>query len=274
MKNSRKYSLIISLALFAALFFSACATSGLRLDGRIYYKNPQYNADIEIHYNHVDSEEAEMVSLAARDALPKVGQWGDFRDKLTIRIHPTHGDMEKQIHRHGYPWLRGWARYETIDLQSPRTWGGDGLQTRINKMMMHEMTHVVMYQNGGKRHNWYRKDFPLWFREGMASVTAGQADQRGPREDIKKYYIRGALDGDPVSDGDTMVKEHPKVVYLTAHWLFADMLEEFGKDKIISIISRVREGQPFGTAWRSVFGVSLDKWLENWRKKYSNPASS
>ncbi len=274
MKDSRNNLLLICLALCVAFVSSACATSGLRLDGRIYYRNPAHEADVEILYNHVDSEEAEMVSLAVRDALPKVVQWGDFKEKLTIRIHPTHGDLEERIHRHGYPWLRGWARYDTIDLQSPRTWGGDRLEMRVRKMMTHEMTHVVMYQNGGRRHNWHRKDFPLWFREGMASVTAEQADQRGPREDIRRYYLRGAQDGDPLSDGDRMVKKQPKIVYLVAHWVFVDLLEEFGRDKIIRIINDVGEGQRFAAAWRAILGVPLEKWLENWRKNYSKPVSS
>ena len=274
MKNGSKYLFLIALALSAALISSACAGSGLRLDRHIYYSNPQYRADFEIKYNQFDSEEAEMVSQAAREALPKITQWGDFKDKLLIRIHPTHGDLEQQINRHGYPWLRGWARYESIDLQSPRTWGGDCLKMRIERMMVHEMTHVIMYQNGGRRHNWYRKDFPLWFREGMASVTAEQADMRGPREDIRKYYIRGALDGDPISDADTMVKEHPKIVYLVAHWAFTDLLNEFGREKIVSIISKVGDGQRFGIAWRSTLGIPLKEWQDKWRDNYSNPASS
>ena len=45
----------------------------------------------------------------------------------------------------------------------------------LNELLTHELTHCVMYQRAGTDLNWSLKGIPLWFREGMASVTAGMA---------------------------------------------------------------------------------------------------
>src|SRR6185295_2154512 len=45
----------------------------------------------------------------------------------------------------------------------------------VDELMLHELTHCVMYQRSASAADWSRKRIPLWFREGMASVTASQS---------------------------------------------------------------------------------------------------
>ncbi len=265
MKFFRFYVPSFLLVLSVSLLSSACAGYRyLNLDSHIAYQYPESSADIQIRYSQVDADSARMVGELTEQALEKISKWGRFTEKVTIRIHPDHASLEKAVHRKGYPWLRGWARYDTVDLQSPHTWGGHKLKMRIFMLLTHELTHVMMYQNGGSRHNWYRKDFPMWFREGMASLVAEQGAMRGSRETIRKYYENGMVAGDPVCDADKIVKDHQKLVYLVAHYMFEDLVKKFGPEKIMRIVYEVKAGRKFKEAWEVSLGSTLDEWEKSW----------
>ena len=79
---------------------------------------------------------------------------------------------------------RAWAFADQVLLQSPRTWNpvGGADDDELAELIAHEVTHALMYQlmQPGDDPSWAVEEPPLWFREGMASVTAGQGHRRPP----------------------------------------------------------------------------------------------
>jgi len=69
-------------------------------------------------------------------------------------------------------------------VQSPRSWEGAAeadeatLAAALAELLAHELTHALMYQRLARGDGAPVEEPPLWFREGMASLTAGQGARR------------------------------------------------------------------------------------------------
>ena len=137
-------------------------------------------------------------------AVSAAERWGRILEPVVVTIHPTHQALEAAAHREGFPWLRAWARRASVDLQSPRTWSrGRASDAAMTQILAHELTHCVMYQWSALDRSRLNRGIPLWFREGMASVTAGQelrpkSSDAGRRSQEKK--------GDPLAAPEALLK--------------------------------------------------------------------
>lgn len=209
-----------------------------------------------ISYAPVDTQVADQVARALEVAAPRIARWGRFEAPVFVRIHPTHEALEAAVRRFDYPWLRAWARYDSIDLQSPRTWGLlNGRQSQIVELLTHEITHCLMYQRVGTRANWMRKSIPLWFREGMASVTSEQGYRRPTDEEIWRW-MRAFPAKDPVADGDSLYQKESGIVYGSAHRAFEFLAERYGDAAILALLDAMRAGAAFGDAFEQTIGIS------------------
>src|SRR5262249_25966725 len=133
----------------------------------------------EVVYTSADAREVPRIEQGLLAAGARVARWGSFREGVLVRVLPDHASLEDAVDRHGYPWLRAWAFGEQVLLQSPRTWSPGAADDEIAEVIAHEVTHALMYQllqPVGAPAN--AEEPPLWFREGMASVTAGQERRR------------------------------------------------------------------------------------------------
>jgi hypothetical protein len=214
-------------------------------------------------------------------ALPRAQRWGALSAPVVITVHPDHEALEQAVHREGYDWLRAWARYATIDLQSPRTWSGRGWslfgpdQGEIDELVLHELTHCVMYQVAASDWSWPFKEIPLWFREGMASFTARQAYRWKTVEDLWRFYAAplpgsgGAVaearararapsvrrGGDPLTDPEPLYQGESHIVYGTAHLAFQFLVDRYGIDAVRRLLARMGEGHLFASAFERAVGI-------------------
>jgi hypothetical protein len=245
-------------------------------------------ATVRIEYQPEDAAAAEIVAQALEGAIPRAQRWGKLRTPVTITIHPTHEALEAAVRRDGYGWLRAWARYASIDLQSPRTWsllfGPD--ERQVEELLSHELTHCAMYQLAGSEWSWQYKGIPLWFREGMASVTAGQAHRRSGPEPVWRFYARSAVvpgagdgaaggggahpasrpKGDPVTDPDPLYQSDADLVYGAAHLAFQFLLDRYGEDRIARLLEVMGEGHLFPSAFESAIGISSEAFEAEFRR--------
>jgi hypothetical protein len=224
-----------------------------------------------------DARAARQVARAIPVALPRAARWGGLDAPVTLTIHPTHAGLEAAARRPGYGWLRAWARYGSIDLQSPSTWGLFGASdAQVVELLTHELTHCVLYQRSAAEGTWPLKGIPLWFREGMASVTAGQGARRASLEELWRFYREGLADGagggdgepgagaarvqrprgDPLGDPEPLYQDRPEVVYGAAHHAFAFLLERYGEARVRLALERMRGGEAFSTAFQESFGLA------------------
>lgn len=214
------------------------------------------NASFVILYAPVDKASADEMAQALEAAVPRIRHWGQFQAPVFIRIHPSHDALEKAVRRIDYPWLRAWARYDSIDIQSPRTWGLVRTPTsQIEELLTHELTHCLMYQNVGTRSNWMYRNIPLWFREGMASVTARQGYRRATDEEIWRW-MRNTPNANPVFDADTLYQKQAGVVYGAAHRAFAFLVSRYGNAVVRAIMAGMKNGQAFEAAFQDATGLN------------------
>lgn len=233
-----------------------------------------------LQYRPEDGQAARQVRRALAAAVPRAVRWGRLGAPVLVVIHPSHQALEAAAHREDHPWLHAWARYASIDLQSPRTWEplgfllGGPTDDEVAELLAHELTHCVMYHAVGGEYSWTQRDIPLWFREGLASVAAGQGYKRPGPEAIWRFYreARGGGDGgaqdpveaggrgDPLTDpdepiGEPLYQRNADLVYGTAHRAFGFLLVRYGEAPVRALLGRMGRGQDFGVAFEAEMGI-------------------
>lgn len=240
-----------------------------------------------VQYWPEDAGAARQVVSALQQAGPRVERWGALSSTVTFIIHPSHEALESAVRREGYVWLRAWAQYATINMQSPRTWSLFGGSSRdVEELVTHELTHCVMYQVASTEFNWPYKGIPLWFREGLASVTAEQGHRRGRVEDLWRYYERstpgsgdgvpgsrarvafGTLgkEGDPIADPEPMYQEQSEIVYGAAHHAFKFLVDRYGEERVRGVLASMAQGLPFSRAFEQAIGISEPEFAADFRR--------
>lgn len=257
-------SLLQTAPLLLALLLGACATPLKALTEQRTVETGL--AAFDLRYAEPDARTVERVEESLRRASVKLERWGELREPVKIRILPSHQLLEEAVDREGYDWLRAWARYDEIFLQSPRTWSLLGAsQSEIDELMLHELTHSLMYQLAGTRSNWPRKRIPLWFREGMASYIAQQAYRWPTLEELARFFRRHAL-LDPVGEPESLYQVESDMVYAAAHHAFSFLVRRYGEERIRALLQRMGEGTVFPTAFAEVMGVSAKSFEEDFKR--------
>jgi hypothetical protein len=278
-----------------ALAILIALSAGCALRGPVVQLGPDDRLDtveidgqvFRIHYWQEDEAAAAQVARALARAVPRIARWGKLTKEVTITIRPTHEALEKEVHVEGYDWLRAWARYQIIDLQSPRTWGWFGAKdSEVVEILTHELTHCAMYQAAASEWTWPHKGIPLWFMEGLASVTAEEGYRRLSSEELWRYYtktIPGAgggfpaataraargfvsQDGDPVTDPEPLRQESSPVVYGAAHRSFEFRLARYGEQGVRSALKLMSEGRSFEKAFEEAFGITESAFASEFRR--------
>jgi len=233
-----------------------------------------------------DEGSARVVIHAIEAAAPRVRRWGALARPVTITVHPSHEALEVAAQRNGYDWLRAWARYDTVEIQSPRTWGVFRSSARkIEELVTHELTHCAMYQLAGDELTWMYKEIPRWFSEGIATYTAGQGYRFPDAEQLWRFYekrlpgsgfgepghrrgVRSpvALHGDPIVDSDPIYQEQSEIVYGAAHLAAEFLIRRYGEDRVREILSLMGSGQRFPAAFKEAIGITDAEFAADFRR--------
>ncbi len=218
-------------------------------------------------HDEVDDAAREQIERAIDKASPGLARWGGLREPVHVYILPSHQALEDAVHRQDHGWLRAWARYDEVFLQSPRTWGVLGApQSDIDELVLHELTHTVMYQQAANRTHWSRKGIPLWFREGMASFTANQGYRWPSLEDLARFIHRNP-DKHPVADPEPLYQRESAIVYGAAHHAFAFLVRRYGEDEVREILQAMREQElDFRSAFEQSTGVTEKAFVEDFTR--------
>jgi hypothetical protein len=233
-----------------------------------------------------DDGAARAVIRAIEAAAPRIRRWGPLARPVTITVHPDHDALEAAAQRHGYDWLRAWARYDTIEIQSPGSWSLFGPSRRkVEELVTHELTHCAMYQLAGDDLTWMYKEIPRWFSEGLATVTAAQGYRFPGTEELWRFYGkrlpgsgfgepgRGrtapapvALYGDPIVDSDPIYQEQSEIVYGAAHLAMEFLLRRYGEERVREILRLMGAGARFPSAFKSAIGISDAEFAADFRR--------
>ena len=243
-------------------------------------------AKFRIVYWPEDASAATQVRGALEVAAPRIARWGGLRYPVTVTIHPNHDSLEAAVHRQNYDWLRAWARFQTVDIQSPRTWGFFGAsQKKLEELVTHELTHCAMYQLAGDELTWMYKEIPRWFAEGVASVTAGQGYRYGGVEELFEFYqekLPGSGDGvpdrgraaayiapqpgDPIVDPDPLYQDQSHIVYGAAHHAAEFLVGRYGEGRVLEVMRLMGTGLRFPAAFREAIGITDAEFAADFRR--------
>jgi len=282
--------LVVLLALMPALAFTAgCAHRPAGPEAPRAEPVRVGEARFTLVYRPSDAASAAQVARGLEQAVPAVARWGGLAAPVTITIHPSHEDIDAAVGQKGFEWLRAWARYDSIELQSPATWGLFGGGDReVAELLAHELTHCVMYQRGAGEWSWSYKGIPSWFSEGMASVTAGQGHKRAGDEALWRFYEgrlavgadarvasgaralaaqgQTAQEGDPLSNPGPLFRDHYGEVYGAAHRAFEFLLARYGEARVRRLLERMAGGRVFADAFQEAFGLSERAFVDDFRR--------
>jgi hypothetical protein len=182
---------------------------------------------------------------------------------VVVRVLPSHAALEEAANRPGFAWLRAWARYEEVLLQSPRTWSASG--GAVDELLLHELTHCVMYQLASTRGTWTRKEIPLWFREGMAAVTAQQGYRWPSLDELERFY-RTHWGEDPLSRPESLYRTESNWVYSVAYYAFLFLDTRYGDAAIRNTLRAMKAGSAFGVAFTAAVGITPEAFEAEFRR--------
>ncbi len=224
------------------------------------------SGQFRIEYNPGDAQDATRIQQAVDEALPRLARWGTLRETVTIKVMPNHKALANAVQQRELGWLRAWSRYDEVLVQAPSTWGLVGAsQPQINELLIHELTHSLMYQLAADRLGWSRKQIPLWFREGMASYTAEQSYRWVTLEEIARHLERFPR-SDPVRRPTELYREDSNLVYGVAHHAFSFLVRRYGEDAVRALLAEMRGGKDFPDAFQSVIGVPADTYVADFTR--------
>jgi hypothetical protein len=219
-----------------------------------------------IDYAPGDEQDATRIRQAVTEALPKLERWGTLREPVTIKVMPDHDSLEAAVRQRGFDWLRAWSRYDDMFVQAPSTWAPAGAtQPQINELLLHELTHSVMYQQAADRRGWSRKQIPLWFREGMASYTAEQSYRWVSLEEIARHFDRSP-GSDPVRNPGELYRDDSNFIYGVAHHTFAFLVKRYGEDPVRGLLREMKGGKEFSQAFESAIGLPPDAFVRDFTR--------
>ena len=204
--------------------------------------------------------DAKLIAAAIEKATPGLARWGGLTAPVTVNVVKSHGDLEAAVHRGGFEWLKAWGQYDEVIFQTPSTWSKD--TARVDQLVLHELTHCLLFQRSGTRETWYLKGIPLWFREGMAITTAGQAGEYSSLEDSAKW-----LEANPnlnaFRDGEELSEKQAIEVYGIGLHAFRFLLRHHSDAKVIELMKAMQEGALFEDAFAAVLVLPVEQFQKN-----------
>jgi len=223
-------------------------------------------ATFRLVYAAEEAEAARQVEALLPRAAEAAQRWAPLTAPVTITIHRDHQALESATRRLGFGWMRAWARYSALDLQAPRTWSaGRASDAQLAELLAHELTHCAMYQAAwSPRASAAEHKIPRWFREGMASVTAGEA------EDLRAWPAGAATALGAAEPGDA---EEAELQYRVAGEAFRLLLAGHGEAPLRGLLAGLGTGLGFAEAFRVHLGVSLPEFEAGVRQRLESAGS-
>jgi hypothetical protein len=184
---------------------------------------------------------------------------------IIILILPTRKEFEV-ANRGIQEWAVGQAcigKGNIIFIQSPRS----NLRITLEKIIRHELTHIVLGEV------FKRGYMPRWLNEGLAMYEAKEWQFVNNMKIAEAYLTKKLI---PLS---ALIYTFPKnehqaqLAYAQSFDLLLFIMNEYGKDKIISLIKELSLGTNINLAFKKSLGVNLFElevaWHESLRQRFN-----
>ena len=219
--------------------------------------------DFVMKWSPDDVLDVERTAGALERASPKLLRWGKLKKAVSFYLLPTHSSLERTVRRFGFEWMHAWAQYDAVYFQSPATWAT--ADPDVDELVLHELTHCLMYQRSATAQSWPDKQIPDWFREGMATTTANQGFKLPGLEDLARFYEKNP-GADPIGRPEELYKASGDVVYMAAHHSFTLLLERYGEPAVLRLMDSMAAGRTFPAAFEEVIGITAAAFAKEFRQ--------
>jgi hypothetical protein len=200
-----------------------------------------------------EGADVDRVKAALERAPRGLATWGGLLEPVTLNLLPTHDDLATVVGR-DYGWLRAWARYDDLMLQAPSTW--TARDDDVDELVLHELTHCVLFQRSAGREDWAGRRIPLWFREGMALWTAHQGG-RFPSLEESARWLGQHRELDVFGDGEALARDDFERIYGLAHHAFAFLAQRYGVERVTTLMGAMKGGAVFDDAFKQAYGFEV-----------------
>lgn len=221
----------------------------------------------------------DLLEGAVPEAARALGRWGGLHEPVTITVVNSHWELEQAVGR-PLPGISAWARRNQVLLWDPRWWplppsaehdpvlAAQIRRVQVTRLLAHELTHCLMFQRVGGPPSDPRDRIPFWFREGMATVTAGEGAQWPPPESLSQW-LAVHPDVDLLADAGTLARTDPSVAYGAAYHGFDFLVRRYGEGTVLQILDRMRALDGFPQGFQDAVGVSVASFGTDFRRYLS-----
>jgi hypothetical protein len=212
-----------------------------------------------------DSPFAQNLIDAGEEALGRLLQMTgvEIDNKLRLYIYANSDEMQSAT-LFAPDWSGGLAFAEhstvlaAIDPAS-LDWG--------KRVVAHELTHVII----GRYTFSCIESMPIWFNEGLAMNTEGEL------EDYYKVLLEDAINEDDLQSvrelGEIFSNDptRARLAYAQSYSLVSFLIDEYGQEKMLSLLDAFRDGTPEDQALLNAIGLDRDGLEGAWREDMGAP---
>ena len=237
-------------------------------DTRFEWENVQQNS-ITLSWYKGDTEFSEKLLSAAISGMDRLYESTGvgITDPIEIYIYANSNDLRSAMI---FPqtWTGGVAYplYHCVAIGIDPSNVEWGLRT-----IVHELTHLVIHR---MTYNPYL-DLPVWLDEGLAMYM------EGPLTEVFDDYLSQAVRNDTLISVRSLASpfsafaDQSYLSYAESHSLVSMLIDTFGREKILELLTIMTEGIDYDDAFNKVYGFDMDGLDEIWHdyvnKKYLDP---
>lgn len=263
---------LLALAAVLTLGWTGCVTP--RSDGPDALVTDA--GTIRLEFVEWNESTSELLKEAVPAAAKVLSRWGGLSEPVRITVVNSRWELDEAVGR-TIPGISAWARRNQVLLWDPRWWpmppgveqapalAARVRRTQLTELLEHELTHCLMFQRSGGSPSDPRDRIPFWFREGMATVTAGEGAQWPPPESLSQWLAEHP-GVDLLRDTGKLVRTDRAVAYGAAHHGFDFLVRRYGDATVLRVLERMRALDGFPEAFRDVVGVSVESFGTDFRR--------
>ena len=183
--------------------------------------------------------------------------FGKDVQEIVISFLYSRKEMDQVVGKITPSWLVGNTHGNLINIFSPNVFESVSSHRRSNFMpvLTHEIAHVFTSAIYGK----YNNQYPLWFREGIAGLVAGQYQ----KYDLKQ--IRKSEFKEISSSNDWNQNPNYPQAFLFTKYLY----DQYGKEAFLELLTKATEAKSladFPQIFTEVTKDSFESVSSNWLK--------
>ena len=145
-------------------------------------------------------------------------------------------------------------------------------QTRVDwgkTALVHELTHLVVHQATFSPY----AQLPAWLDEGLAMYNEGELDP------YLQTLLKGAISEDRLISVRSLCSsfsaepEKAYTSYAESYSLVEYLLNNYGQDKMLNLLTLFKQGNTYDEALTAVYGFDVDGLDARWREALTTPAA-